>query len=395
MTDVMGIMKELTKQPIDFKWENELFDSWISSGCDREIAEKVVFLQLFKYDSHTIPESIGLLTNLKKIIINANNNITSLPESIGNLMFLEELTVINNEGITHIPESYGNLERLVLLSLGNNNLSVIPEIIFRLRNLNYLDLSGNKLTTIPESICNLINLKALYIDDNRLTSLPIYLSRILPRIIYFMFNDNPIEYVPPQILRIINGRKIVQTQNIYNDTQSVHMSSIQQSFRESVERIMNQRGIDEEQLVSVISENDVLNDEVKSQLLEYIADNEPHSVLNVNFLEVCQCVFRRILGFPKEIQDEIFGVMNVEMSDALCKCFTGRLTRLVNCLNGFDSDVVIHISINEQLSNIILMIKERLVMNNEYTPERHLEEIEKEFRERGIDEEIIKEWTEL
>ena len=49
--------------------------------------------------------------------------------------------------------------------------------------------------------------------------------------------------------------------------------------------------------------------------------------------------------------DEIFDVMNIEMNDSLCKCFTGRISRLVNCLNGFDDNIKINISDNEQTYN--------------------------------------------
>jgi hypothetical protein len=38
-------------------------------------------------------------------------------------------------------------------------------------------------------------------------------------------------------------------------------------------------------------------------------------------------------------------------------CFTGRITRLVNCLNGFDPEVVIKISDNEQISYLVEISK--------------------------------------
>ena len=43
--------------------------------------------------------------------------------------------------------------------------------------------------------------------------------------------------------------------------------------------------------------------------------------------------------------------MNIEITDALCKCFTERISRLVNCLNGFDDNIKINISDNEQTYN--------------------------------------------
>ena len=77
------------------------------------------------------------------------------------------------------------------------------------------------------------------------------------------------------------------------------------------------------------------------------------------------------------------------MKDALCKCFTGRISRLINCLNGFDNDVVINISDNEQISQIIIITRNSL---KDYTIEKHKELIRKELLDRKYDEKTIEEW---
>ena len=51
--------------------------------------------------------------------------------------------------------------------------------------------------------------------------------------------------------------------------------------------------------------------------------------------------------------------MDNEIKDSQCKCFTVRLSRLVNCLNGFDENISINISDSEQISNIILLIRDK------------------------------------
>ena len=48
------------------------------------------------------------------------------------------------------------------------------------------------------------------------------------------------------------------------------------------------------------------------------------------------------------------------MNDFVCKCFTGRMTRLVNCLNGFNNNVIANISDTEQTDNIIIIVKNEL-----------------------------------
>ena len=78
------------------------------------------------------------------------------------------------------------------------------------------------------------------------------------------------------------------------------------------------------------------------------------------------------------------------MKDAECKCFTGRMNRVINCLNGFSNYVEINIQDSEQIGNIIYLIKERL--GSEYTVEKHKEGVMKELKERGYDDEVIEEW---
>jgi hypothetical protein len=70
------------------------------------------------------------------------------------------------------------------------------------------------------------------------------------------------------------------------------------------------------------------------------------------------------------------------MLDSECKCFTGRLTRLVNCMSRFDDNISIEISDNEQMSKVLY---EKYRTNIE----DYQRELRKEFEERGYSEEDI------
>jgi len=59
-------------------------------------------------------------------------------------------------------------------------------------------------------------------------------------------------------------------------------------------------------------------------------------------------------------------------------------------LNGFCPLVSIQISENEQIGNIIVIIKEKLT--NSYTIENHKEHVKKELVERGYSKDIIDTW---
>ena len=80
------------------------------------------------------------------------------------------------------------------------------------------------------------------------------------------------------------------------------------------------------------------------------------------------------------------------MIDSVCKCFTGRMSRLINCLNGFDPLVNIQIEDNEQIAQIIEVVRVGLERENKYELELHKELVRKQLIERNYDEAVIKEW---
>ena len=83
--------------------------------------------------------------------------------------------------------------------------------------------------------------------------------------------------------------------------------------------------------------------------------------------------------------NEIKSILNQEINDSLCKCFTGRLSRLVNVLNGYSDLVSITISDSEQ-KNMIMSIGIR-----DYENREELEEyIRREFNERGFED--VEDW---
>jgi len=68
------------------------------------------------------------------------------------------------------------------------------------------------------------------------------------------------------------------------------------------------------------------------------------------------------------------------------------MSRLINCLNGFDDLVSIRISDTEQIGQIIGMIKEQLESSNEYTVEQHRKIATEELQAREYSQEVITEW---
>ena len=93
-----------------------------------------------------------------------------------------------------------------------------------------------------------------------------------------------------------------------------------------------------------------------------------------------------------EHMDEILKIMNIELDDSLCKCYTGRMSRIINCLNGFSDLVQVQISESEQIGQIISIVKDMLIDKNEYTVEKHKELARTELVNRSYSNDIIETW---
>ena len=130
--------------------------------------------------------------------------------------------------------------------------------------------------------------------------------------------------------------------------------------------------------------------ESKARLVEYSEDASVHTVLNLTFSEMLSVVWNRINAL--ESRDEIKKTLNTEILDAECKCFTGKISRLVNCLAGYDELVVVEIADKEQIGTVIEIIRTRL--GEAYTVEEHRRISIQELMERGYSREVINEWVE-
>jgi len=184
--------------------------------------------------------------------------------------------------------------------------------------------------------------------------------------------------------RIINSRK--KGYNIYDDNQNVFNHDIQSSIHSSVQYLIKDKpSISLDQMKQEI-EKECLS--FKS-ILPYYTDQSVHEVLDVTFEEVLLSVWCKIRNNINK--HEIIKILNIEILDSECKCFTGRLTRLVNCLSGFDNNISITISNNEQMSNISRILYEKHGDNIE----DYQRELRKEFEERGYSEEDINMWISI
>ena len=321
----------------------------------------------------------------------SSNQLTSLPKNM-NFPNLQSLYCKQNE-LTSLPDNmiFPNLE---YFECEYNKLTSLPDnMIFP--NLDHLNCSHNQLTSLPNNM-HFPNLHHFECSHNKLTSLPLCILnwrniRLIAR------HNNPIE-LSPQIARFINRyrARLYNDLNVYNDTQNVHNSTIQTSVKDSINNITTRIDLlkyDKDELHRLIINDNILTQLCKEQLIEYCSDTTEHSLLLLTFSEVLWFVLQTIHNdFSIEVQNEIKKILNEEMKESECKCFTGRMNRSVNCLNGFSSHVKINIQDSEQIGNIIFLVKDKLEKEGRYIIEMHKEIVSYELKERGYNDDVITEW---
>jgi Leucine-rich repeat (LRR) protein len=338
-----------------------------------------------------IPKEIGQLSSLTTLYLNFNQ-LVNIPKEIGQLSSLTELDLCNNK-LIKIPKEIGQLSSVTRLCLSHNQLKDIPKEIGQLSSLTELNLSNNQLENIPKEIGQLSSLITLYLWNNQLTSLPIEIVQLRQAEIKYF--GNPIEYIPPNLWRFLQ-RERNDYQKVYSDKQNVHNHSIQDGISNSINYIMNQKPIIKtEQLSDFIIQNKYLSESTKQLLFEYSDNPDIHSRFGISFSELLLNVLSLIEHHQEyhENKEVIFAIMNQDMADAQCKCFTGRVSRLVNCLNGFDPNIIIQISNSEQIGNIIGLIQRQLEITGTYSIQTHIDLVRKELLERGYDDTVISEWV--
>jgi hypothetical protein len=306
-------------------------------------------------------DGVEHLTNLTRLYCN-NNQLRSL------------------NGIEH-------LTNLTNLHCDGNQITSLNGIE-NLTNLTSLVCYTNQLTSL-DGVEHLTNLTRLYCNNNQLTSLNGIQN--LRQLGHLRYDNNPIEHIPPNIIRILN--RIQNGQNVYGDGQNVHNHSIQESIRTSVKKILEIKPVicDTTAITNYILQDTIFTDETKRILVEYQSSTDIYSVLEITFGELLMYVINRI-EINKD-KDEIKRILNIEMNESICKCFTGRISRLVNCLAGFDPLVSIQIADNEQIANIISTVARTLTNDGTYSVESHKELVQKQMEELGYSSTIIDEWV--
>lgn len=322
-------------------------------------------------------------------------------DHIKNSSFTKHIKFIGNslydKQIEKLLKSLENNTVLEAIELCYNYISFNDDIFLNLKlskKLKYIDLNSNKLTNNGlKNLVNLIvqnNLQLEYLDisDNNFNRLPAELALIPNSLTKFYYLNNEIDFVPLNVSRWLNRFQEQQNSQIYRDTQNVHNRIIQDCVVKSMFRIMNAGDpyYNSETLNEIILNDNILTEKCKLSLIRYSQDNFVHTSLNLTFSEVLCYVFSRIR--INENSKGIKEILNQEMLDSENKCFTGRITRLINCLNILDPLVKINLlSDNQQINNICNKLYETMkndIDDDNTLSNRFCDQVEILLKEHGF-----------
>ena len=282
---------------------------------------------------------------------------------------------------------FSNLVSLRMLYLYHNQITEIKGHE-NLINLQTLDISNNRITEI-KGYENLINLQTLNIGNNRIKELPLSLCNLRNMNVFCCYN-NPIEFLPLPIQRWLDrlNRQVTHNNMVYKDSQNVHNQHIQNSFRNSLNNLLKDKPkINLETVKQEIINSEILTEQSKREILNYCDEKTEHSTYLITYSDLLIYVWSRVS--ISQHKDEILKVLNQEISDGLCMCFTGRMTRLLNVLVGFYDDIELQISDSEQITNIIMSLKNKIIDDIQLK-----EAVKKELLDRKYTDLVINEWLE-
>lgn len=334
----------------------------------------------------SLNEDIFKNTVLLKFLDISNNKITKLDNNIfKTITLLEKLDMSNNKLIRITHDTFKFNTELSILKINNNNIVSLSEDIFdNTPLLKILDVSYNILENMPDGIfTNTQILVDLNISNNNLTDLPYSITTL--RLRSFTCYNNELDIINPITRRWYDRiLYLYNTQNrssIYNDPQNVHNHDINNGIKKSIEYICCRKiKYNKDEILNNIINNKNIKDKCKELLLEYINDETIHTVMNVSFGDVF------FMSYDLIEKHELYTILNQEMLDGECKCFTGRLNRYINIFNGVIKECTFVLNDATVFGSLFSHLRKK------YSDDK--EKIMDELLERKYEKEYIDEWLE-
>jgi hypothetical protein len=247
---------------------------------------------------------------------------------------------------------------LAVIDLSFNKLTKIPNILGGFKgNLNlsnnnfwfteYSNLSYYKITEAQElMLAYQLNLVSTYNIE--------YAIKVLDEKKIYIEKNKLIKFLK---LEHTNRGKYIN--NTFNNCQNIHLTSVQKSTEKSIIHVMlhNAYTDNRKKLIKDCFSMINLTSEQKDTIRKLCYNANIHPIYKVTFYDIFSRVFSIIL--QDNNKEAIIQIFQQDLIDSLNSCYTGIITRMVGSLNGFVTGISISISVNEEISNSILAIRNK------------------------------------
>lgn len=305
-----------------------------------------------------LPISDEVARNIEVIFLDFTN-IEYFPD-ISKCSNLKELT-INHSNLKRFRPEYQLPSSLKVLNLRYNHISDVDFTILKTNPNLKINFSYNNINS--ETIDNIImvNSRADIKMQNRYKFI---------RITHDNYNNVEIRNIMNNLMNqpnIPEQRNTLNGNVLNNNTQTVHLSSINKSIVSSYKHIIEY--IDKQKLkinkdynfvtTEIINEfNKMKLSDVSYFLKQKLIDSSNHSILQIKYVDLL-CIVYAIIKTHSD-HEHLMERFHTEIVDSNGMCFTGCMNRLINVLVGYIDGVVVSISLKEEIQMSILKIMDKL-----------------------------------
>lgn len=323
------------------------------------------------------------LPQIKRLDISFSQNLLNI-ENVGQLPTLTNLNVANSIHQVALPDTFRELINLQKLNISQNSINTLPLFITTFQRLELLNASFNRINVIPDEFLQLTNLKHLDVMGNSIRQAsPEIRARFRIQIDPLFLRQQLVHAIQPQ-----QGQQPPQAPiGITEDLQNVHNSNIQKSVNKAIEYLMNRTPTNP--IIDIDKYISKLDYDLKYDLTLNSRSPVKHSVHGITFKQAMIAVLNRINELTPEQQKDALDRLKTEMTEGKGMCFTGKLNRLVNSLVGFDDNISLNISENDQAAEIMRSIGKKLHREGRYTINEHKRLTIEELESRHVDNVLI------
>jgi hypothetical protein len=258
-------------------------------------------------------------------------------------------------------------DTLAYVDLSHNNLREVPDCLYRhfehrvaTRRGVSIQLKGNDMwfmcyTALPPTMVSPATVSELV----RAHRMSLVSTLRLQQAIDILRHDRRHAFAAADLESVVAKQvlgKVDEGGCSWDNDENVHGSGVQSSTLQAVRRVMaldapSVSPEDPAQLAAAYARAmSAAAPKLQAAMTRHFADDGTYRLLAKKVLDVA-------LAHP--YRDALLRILLSEIQDGLCTCRAGRMSRLLNSLNGFVDGVGVGLSKNEEVANTILVIRNR------------------------------------